>query len=106
VELPDFLTQQSGGLIRLTGHRIGLEHVVYFYNQGFAPEMILGQFPSLPLALIHKVIAFYLDNQQEVDVYVDRSETEVARQRAAAQPAPDLAELRRRAGQLQGSKAC
>ena len=70
LELPDFLTRNRHGEIRLTGHRIGLLHMVDRYNQGFSPEAILCDYPSLSLALIHKVIAFYLDNQAEVDSYV------------------------------------
>ena len=100
MRVPDFLVEQPTGSIRLTDHRIALEHVIYFYNQGYTPEMILGQFPSLPLALIHKVIAFYLENQADVDAYVARCEAEMARQRAEAPASPDLAELRRRAAQL------
>jgi len=104
VDLPDFLTEQPSGSIRLTGHRIALEHVVYFYNQGYSAEMILGQFPSLSLALIHKTIAFYLEHQKEVDAYVDRWQGDLRRQRTAALPSPDLAELRRRAAQLSQSE--
>jgi uncharacterized protein (DUF433 family) len=94
--LPDFLTQHPYGEIRLTGHRIGLLHVVQYYNEGFSPEMLLEQFPTLPLSLIHKVIAFYLDNRAEVDAYVAKCEAELDQQRAAAPKGPSLAELRRR----------
>ena len=104
MQLPEFLTRQPNAAIRLAGHRIGLEHVVYFYNQGYSPEMILGQFPSLPLALIHKAIAFYLENQAAVDAYVESCRAEVARQRAASPALPDLAELRRRAAQMSQSE--
>jgi uncharacterized protein (DUF433 family) len=100
MRLPEFLTEHDPSSIRLKGHRIGLEHVVYYYNQGYTPEMILGQFPSLALALIHKVIAFYLENQADVDAYASRCEVEVERQRAAAPASPDLMELRRRMSQL------
>lgn len=100
MQLPDFLFCPSPGAIRLTGHRIGLEHVVDFYNQGFSAEMLVEQFPSLPLALIHKVIAFYLENQAEVDAYVASTATP----EGAIPPAsPNLAELRRRFQQLQQS---
>lgn len=100
MQLPDFLFCPSPGAIRLTGHRIGLEHVVDFYNQGFSAEMLIEQFPSLPLALIHKVIAFYLENQAEVDAYVASTATP----EGAIPPAsPNLAELRRRFQQLQQS---
>ena len=98
MQLPDFLFCPSPGAIRLTGHRIGLEHVVDFYNQGFSAEMLIEQFPSLPLALIHKVIAFYLENQAEVDGYVASTATPEGAIPAAS---PDLAELRRRFQQLQ-----
>ena len=93
MQLPDFLDRTSLGSIRLTGHRIGLEHVVDFYNQGFSAEMLLEQFPTLPLALIHKVIAFYLENQADVDAYVIDSSTSTG---AIPAVSPDLAELRRR----------
>ena len=94
--MPEFLTKDAFGSIRLSDHRIALEHFVYFYNQGYAPEMLLGQFPSLSLALIHKLIAFYLENQPAVDVYVAGCQSDVDQRRALASPFPDLQELRRR----------
>ena len=104
MQLPEFLIQQPSGSVRLTGHRIALEHLVYFYNQGYAPEMILGQFPSLSLAFIHKVIAYYLEHQAEIDSYMSARETDISKQRATAMTtSPDLAELRRRVSQLSGS---
>ena len=32
--------------------------------------MLLCQFPTLQLVVIHKVIVFYLENQEAVDAYV------------------------------------
>ena len=48
--------------------------------------MLLGFFPTLSLALIHKVIAFYLENQAEVDAYVAHCEAESERHHEAAPP--------------------
>ena len=93
--LPDFLTD-TDGYIRLTGHRIGLVDIVYYFNEGYSPEMLMGQYPTLPLALIYKVIAFYLENQDQVDAYVATDQAEVERHAAAAKKGPSLAELRRR----------
>jgi len=59
--LPDFLT----------GHRIGLYTVVRRYREGYPAEKIAEEFPSLPLDLVRKVIAFYQTNQVEVDIYVE-----------------------------------
>ncbi len=94
--LPDFLTQEASGAVRLTGHRIGLYHVVHYYNEGFSPEMLLGQYPTLSLALIHKVIAYYLENRAEVDAYVVACHDELSRQRTANPRRIDVATLRQR----------
>jgi uncharacterized protein (DUF433 family) len=99
--LPDFLCGESTDEIRLTGRRIGLYHIVYYYNDGYSPEMLAGQFPDMPLALIHKVIGFYLENKAEVDVYVSRCQDELAAQRAASPQRLQLASLRQRLEQVQ-----
>jgi uncharacterized protein (DUF433 family) len=104
MNLPDFLTQSEDGSIRLTGHRIDLWDVVVFYNEGYSAEMLAGQFPTLPLPVIHKAIAFYLENQSEVDAYVHQCEGEVEGQRAAAKKGPSLAELRQRLDALTRSE--
>jgi uncharacterized protein (DUF433 family) len=98
--LPDFL-QDTDGEIRLTGHRIGLFHVVHYYNEGYSPEMLLGQYPSLPLPLIHRVIAFYLENRAEVDAYVADYRDELNRQRMANPRRIDTAALRQRLETMQ-----
>jgi uncharacterized protein (DUF433 family) len=96
MNLPEFLVDHPDGEIRLTGHRIGLYHVVFYYNEGYSPEMLVGQFPTLSLALVHKVIAFYLENQAEVDAYNARHEAECERLRANAPASPGLVQLRQR----------
>ena len=105
--LPAFLESDDGGFVSLTGHRIGLHHVVRMYAEGASPEAIAAYFPSLPLALIYKVIAFYLENQGEVDSYVADHDAEIARQIAAGPKAPSMVELRLRLEQMRnaGSKA-
>jgi uncharacterized protein (DUF433 family) len=94
--LPDFLIQGATGEIRLVGHRIGLFHLVHYYNEGFSAEMLACQYPTLPLALIHKVVAFYLENRDEVDTYVAACRDELSRQRAAHPRRIDVTTLRRR----------
>src|SRR5438128_914354 len=94
--LPDFLTQAADSEIRLAGHRIGLYTVVRRYQEGYSAQRIADEYPSLPRALIDQVLAFYLDNQAEVDAYVARITAEIERQESMPSPGPDLAELRRR----------
>lgn len=66
------------------------------YQEGYSPEMIGEEFPTLPLALIHRVIAFYLDNQQEVDAYVTAYRAELDRQEAAQPSSAAAVEIRKR----------
>src|SRR2546423_5917370 len=99
--LPDFLIRMPEGEIRLMGHRIGLFHLVHYYNEGYSPEMLVCQYPTLPLALVHKAIAFYLENQAEVDAELAATRDELSRQRAANPRRIDLAALRQRLGQTQ-----
>ena len=96
MNLTDFLAQDPYGYIHLAGHRIGLRHVVELYQERYTPEMICDHFPTLPLPLVHKVIAFYLENKAEVDAYIARSRAEIERQMAAPRQTPDYQELRRR----------
>jgi uncharacterized protein (DUF433 family) len=95
-KLPDFLTRNEYGEIRLNGHRIGLIHLVDRYNEGYSPEAILCDYPALSLALIYKTIAFYLEHEQEVDAYVAATRGEIERQAAAPSPGPTMVELRKR----------
>ena len=83
MDLPAFLNREVTGEIRLAGSRIGLFHVVQFYNDGYSAEMLICQYPTLSLALIHKVIAFYLDNQADVDAYVADCQQSLQQQRVA-----------------------
>jgi uncharacterized protein (DUF433 family) len=104
MHLPDFLTCQPTGEIRLTGHRIGVYHVVHYYNNGYSAEMLACQYPTLSLALIHKVIAFYLENKAEVGSYVSDCKAALAQQRSANPQRLDLAALRERLAETHGAQ--
>jgi uncharacterized protein (DUF433 family) len=94
MNLPDFLAHVDGE-IRVTGTRMGLYHLLYDYNQGDSAETLAEQYPTVPLATVHKVIAFYLENKAEVDQYLSEYQAELDRQRAVGRYV-DMDELRRR----------
>ena len=79
--LPEFLTQDADSYVHISGHRVSLQDLVFYYKEGYSPEALLEAFPTLSLALIHKVIAYYLENSGEVDAYVSQCEAEMERQR-------------------------
>ncbi len=95
MRLPEFLTQAPDGEIRLAGHRIGLYHLIEHYNEGESAEMLACRYPSLPLALVHKVLAFYLENQVEADSYIAACSATMDHERQSARTL-DLGALRRR----------
>jgi uncharacterized protein (DUF433 family) len=96
LELPEFLTRNQYGEIRLTGHRIGLLHLVDRYNEGYSPEAMFCDYPTLPLALIYKTLAFYLEHRAAVDAYVAATRAEIERQAGEPPPGPTMVELRKR----------
>jgi uncharacterized protein (DUF433 family) len=94
--LPDCLTADDQGYIYASGHRIGLHHIIRLFIGGYSPEMIGRHYPTMPLALVHNIIAFYAENQSEMDAYLAAHDREMDRQIAAERPGPTLAELRAR----------
>ncbi len=103
--LPEFLIDDGDGFVHLAGHRIGLHELVRLYTDGSSPEMMAAKFPSVPLALVHRVIAFYLENQPAVDAYVAANDLEIQRQSDAGPKPPSLTELRHRLSRMDAAAA-
>ena len=94
--LPDFLIHQPDDEIVLAGHRITIVNILDYYEEGYSAEMLAARFPSVPLALIHKVIAFYLENRDQLDQYLAKYRSDLAAARAKGRKTPSAAELRAR----------
>jgi uncharacterized protein (DUF433 family) len=58
------------GMVRIASTRITLDTIVGAYNRGDTPNEIVYGFPSLSLADIHTVIAYYLRHREMVDAYI------------------------------------
>ncbi|AFY47490.1 hypothetical protein Nos7524_1617 [Nostoc sp. PCC 7524] len=72
MQLEDYFEFLDPDDIRIKGHRIGIDDVIDYYLQGFTPEQILEELPSLNLEKIHATITYYLHNRAEVDAYMLR----------------------------------
>jgi uncharacterized protein (DUF433 family) len=94
--LPDFLRADEYGEIFLAGHRITLYHLVKDCQDSHSAEALAAAYPTLSLALVHRVIAFYRANQPELERYAAETQMEIERQAAAPSRGPTLAELQRR----------
>jgi uncharacterized protein (DUF433 family) len=96
MQLEDYLDIHGPDDIRLKGHRLGLEHIVERYREGYSPEQIALEFPGLSLEQVYGVITYYLHHQQEVDDYITRLRTwqEARYQEALAHPDPVMQRIR------------
>ena len=62
----------NDGVIRIGKTRVTLDTVIAVFKQGTTPEEIAYRYPSLKLADVYATIAFYLNHQQEVEVYLQQ----------------------------------
>lgn len=70
------LTTTEFGTIRVGNSRVSLDSVVHQYKQGATAERIAESFPSLDLADIYAVIAYFLAHRDSVEEYLERQEAE------------------------------
>jgi uncharacterized protein (DUF433 family) len=72
MQLEDYFEFLDPDDIRIKGHRIGIDNVIEYYLQGYSPEQILEELPSLNLEKIYATITYYLHNRVEMDAYMLR----------------------------------
>lgn len=80
MQLDMYLERPAPDVIKLKGHRIGLEHIVERFQAGMSPQRIAADFPGVGLAVIYTTIAYYLHNKEEIDAYMARNNAEAERQ--------------------------
>lgn len=101
-QAPPLTTAPDGGM-RVSGTRVPLETVVQAFYLGSTPEEIVQDFPTLTLAQVYAVLAYYLAHQDAVDAYVaerdDRREQARRSHEARFDPIGILARLLARAQQ-------
>ncbi len=83
------------GVIRVGDSQVVLDIVIREFNNGSGPEGIVHGYPSLDLANVYAVIAYYLPHRKEVDEYLQsrREEAEKLRKEIEAKQ-PSRADLR------------
>jgi uncharacterized protein (DUF433 family) len=100
----DFLSQNE---IRLKGHRIGIEDVLYehIYNE-LTPAELAERFPTLSAEQIYATILYYLNNRERMDSYLARwlDHGERMREEQARIPTPAMLKLRRIKAELEAAE--
>jgi uncharacterized protein (DUF433 family) len=70
------LVTLDDGTIRVTGTRVPLDTIVYAFRQGSTPEEITQRYSTVTLDAAYAIIAWVLQNKDEVDAYLDKREAE------------------------------
>lgn len=69
--LEDYFDFLAADDIRIKGHRIGIESIIYEYvHRGQTPEQIQQRFPTLSLEQIYAALLYYHRNRAQLDAYV------------------------------------
>ncbi len=56
-----------GGRARIAGHRIRVQDIVIWTEQGRSPDQIVAEFPQISLADVYAALAYYHDHREEID---------------------------------------
>ncbi len=75
-----------GGRARIAGHRIRVQDVVIWTEQGQSPDEIVADFPQLSLADVYAALAYYHDHHGEIDRQIRDDDEFVERKRSEAGP--------------------
>ncbi|MGL4884012.1 MAG: DUF433 domain-containing protein [Waterburya sp.] len=58
----------------ITNTRTSVRAIVGLWRMGIMPEEIISHLPHLTLAQVFDALSFYLDNQAEINEYIDRNQ--------------------------------
>ena len=75
-----------GGRPRIAGHRIRVQDVVIWTEQGRSPDQIVADFTQLSLANVYAALAYYHDHRDEIDRQMREDDEFVERMRSQAGP--------------------
>ena|SRR5258706_8300214 len=64
------LITDANGVVRIGNTRVTLLSVMNAYDRGAVPEEIIQEYPAISLAEAYATIAYYLQNQAEIDAYL------------------------------------
>lgn len=65
-----------GGKARVDGTRVCVVDLAYLLKRGFTPEQMRSHYSDRPLTLaeVHSALAYYYDNTDEIEAYIQASD--------------------------------
>ena len=105
MQLEDYFLFISEDDIRIKGHRLGIDNVLFYFLEGYTPEEINAIYPDLSLEKIYATITYYLQNRQKIDAYLLRLQNwrETRYHEALKHPLPQREKMRKIKQQRQDS---
>ncbi len=94
VEVP--LRKEDDGILRVGQTRVLVDLVLNAYKSGFSAEDIAEQFTAISLGQVYAVIAYYLQNQSQLDEYLAESDARADVNRREIEARQADSELRKR----------
>ncbi len=95
VIVPSHITVDENGVARIDGTRMKVVHIVMEkMARGSDPEQMHEAFPDLTLSQIYAALAYYYDNQVEIDEQIVRGEKEAEALLAGLDETPGRKKLR------------
>jgi uncharacterized protein (DUF433 family) len=95
MRLEDYVNVIGPHTVRVAGHRIGIETILFDYlEEGLGAEEIAWRYPTLSREEVHGVLAYYWRNKAEVDQYLKRVRDLEDELRAEQDRDPSSASLR------------
>jgi len=94
--LPVPIRIEPNGAVRVGPTRVTLETVLWTYQNGETAEGIVACYPTLELADVHAVIAWYYRHREQADAYLTEVQRVGDELRAEIEANPRNAELRAR----------
>lgn len=92
---PPPLRMDESGAIRVGTSRVLLELVIHACDDGATPEAVVQMYPTLDLADVYAVFAYYLRHRAEIQEYLrERDEQAQDIRRQLGPHARDMAEVR------------
>lgn len=98
MELESYFEFINDYAIRIAGTRIGIETVLWDYQEGASPEEIVMRYPTLSLEQVYAAITYYLANREKIEAYLKRvqQQQEEDWQKYQSQPSEFVKSLRER----------
>jgi len=75
-----------GGKPRIAGHRIRVQDIVIWTEQGRSVDEIVADFPQLSLGDVYAALTYYHDHREQIDQDIREDEEFIGRMKAQAGP--------------------